>query len=248
MYGPLGTLDRGLGGAIDGMLCQYRALPYFGLIKIPDHLSYEEAASLVCAGATAWNALYGSKPLVAGQTVLFQGTGGVSLCGLLFARAAGCTTIITSSSDEKLKEIKEKYGVDYTINYKTQPNWDEEAIKITNGRGVDIICDNGGAESIEKSLNAINLDGTIVLIGILDANQTLEISNFAFRVMMKSCILRGVLAGSRQQTEQLMNLIGEKKLKPPVTKIFNFDLKSIKSAYQFIQSQTHIGKICIKID
>ena len=104
------------------------------LIKIPNHLSYEQAASLVCTGTTTWNALHGKNPLLPGQTVLFQGTGGVSLTGLMLAKVGGCTTILTSSFDEKLKE---KYGVDYTINYKTQPNSDEEALKITNGQGVE---------------------------------------------------------------------------------------------------------------
>jgi NADPH:quinone reductase-like Zn-dependent oxidoreductase len=241
-------LNNALGGSTDGMLTQYRALPYFGLIKIPDHLSYEEAASLVCAGTTAWNALHGNKPLLPGQSVLLQGTGGVSLCGLLLARAAGCTTIITSSSDDKLKELKEKYGVDYTINYRTKPNWDEEVLKITNGRGVDFILENGGAATIGKSLNAIKVGGLIALIGFLSAKENPENPNVALLALLKGCILRGILVGSREQTEQLMNLVDQRKLKPPVTKIFDFNLKSIKEAYQHIESQTHIGKICIRID
>jgi len=248
LYGPLQSLDYSLGGSVDGMLCQYKALSYFGLIKIPDHLSYEEAASLVCAGTTAWNALHGNKPLLPGQSVLFQGTGGVSICGLLLARAAGCTTIITSSSDEKLKEVKEKYGVDYTINYKTKPNWDEEVLKLTNGRGVDVILENGGAATIEKSLNSIKLGGLIALIGFLGAGKKVENPDVTLLTLKKGCIVRGILIGSREQTEQLMNLIDQRKIKPPVSKVFNFDLESVKKAYQYIQSQQHIGKICIKVD
>jgi NADPH:quinone reductase-like Zn-dependent oxidoreductase len=248
LYGPSENMNNALGGPADGMLAQYRALPYFGLIKIPDHLSYEEAASLVCAGTTAWNALHGNKPLLPGQSVLFQGTGGVSLCGLLLARAAGCTTIITSSSDDKLKKLKEKYGVDYTINYKTNPNWDEEVLKITNGRGVDLIFENGGAATIGKSLNSIRVGGLIALIGFLSAKDNPECPNVAFLALLKGCIVRGILVGSREQTEQLMNLIDQRKLKPPVTKVFDFNLKSIREAYQYIESQAHIGKICIRID
>lgn len=182
------------------------------------------------------------------KVFLLQSTGGVSLCGLLLARAAGCTTIITSSSDEKLKEIKEKYGVDYTINYKTNPNWDEEALKITNGRGVDVILENGGAGTIAKSLNAIKVGGLIALIGFLSAGESPENPNVALLALKKGCIVRGILVGPREQTEQLMNLIDQRKLKPPVTKVFNYDLESVKKAYQYIQSQTHIGKICIQID
>ena len=247
LYGT-SNLSNALGGGNDGMLAQYRALPYFGLIKIPDHLSYEEAASLVCAGTTAWNALHGNKPLLPGQSVLFQGTGGVSLCGLLLARAAGCTTIITSSSDEKLKELKEKYGVDYTINYKTNPNWDEEVLKITNGQGVDLIFENGGAATIGKSLNSIKIGGLIALIGVLGGRENPECPNVALLALVKGCVVRGILVGSREQTEQLMNLVDQRKLKPPVTKVFDFNLKSIKEAYRYLESQQHIGKICIRID
>ncbi|CAF4885102.1 unnamed protein product, partial [Rotaria sp. Silwood2] len=139
------------------------------LIKIPDHLSYEQAASLVCTGTTTWNALHGNNRLLPGQTVLLQGTGGVSLTGLMLAKAGGCTTIITSSDDEKLKQVKDKYGADYTINYKKQPNWDEEVLKITNGEGVDIILENGGAATIGKSLNSIKMGGIIACIGFLGA-------------------------------------------------------------------------------
>jgi NADPH:quinone reductase-like Zn-dependent oxidoreductase len=248
LYGQSQGLNKSLGGSIDGMLCQYRALPYFSLIKIADHLTYEEAASLVCAGVTAWNALHGNNRLLPGQSVLLQGTGGVSLCGLVLARAAGCTTIITSSSDEKLKEVKEKYGVDYTINYKTKPNWDEEVLKVTNGKGVDIILENGGVGTIEKSINSIKLGGIIACIGFLSAEENATSPNVTLLTLMKACVIRGIHVGSREQTEQLMNLIDQKKLNLPVTKVFNSDLESIKQAYQYLQSQSHIGKICIKIE
>ncbi|CAF4577466.1 unnamed protein product [Rotaria sp. Silwood2] len=193
------------------------------LIKIPDHLSYEQAASLVCTGTTTWNALHGNNRLLPGQTVLLQGTGGVSLTGLMLAKAGGCTTIITSSDDEKLKQVKDKYGADYTINYKKQPNWDEEVLKITNGEGVDIILENGAA------LKPENPDVALLALG-------------------KSCIVRGIIIGSREQTEQLMNLVDQKKLEPPVHKVFNFDPTSVKEAYRYLESQTHMGKICIKVD
>jgi NADPH:quinone reductase-like Zn-dependent oxidoreductase len=248
LYGPSRNWSNGLGGPVDGMLTQYKALPYFSLVKIPNHLSYEQAASLVCTGTTTWNALHGNNPLLPGQTVLFQGTGGVSLTGLMLAKAGGCTTIITSSSDEKLKEAKEKYGADYTINYKTQPNWDEEALKITNGEGVDMILENGGAATIGKSLNAIKMGGIIACIGFLGAGSKPEIPDVALLALGKGAVVRGIVIGSREQTEQLMTLVDQKKLIPPVQKVFNFDPKSVKQAYQYLESQQHLGKICIKVD
>lgn len=153
-------------------------------------------------------------PLLSGQSVLLQGTGGISLFGLLLARAAGCTTIVTSSSDEK-------YDVDYTINYKTTPNWDEEVLKIANNKGVDVILKNGGVVIIKKSLNAVKKGGTISLIGVLGARENPEPVDVAFITLMKGCTLRGILVASQQQTEQLMNAIDQKKIKPPVTKVFD---------------------------
>jgi NADPH:quinone reductase-like Zn-dependent oxidoreductase len=248
LYGPSRSWHNGLGGPADGMLTQYKALPYFGLVKIPDHLSYEQAASLVCTGTTTWNALHGNNSLLPGQTVLLQGTGGVSLTGLMLAKAGGCTTIITSSSDEKLREVKEKYGADYTINYKTTPNWDEEVLKITKGEGVDIILENGGAATIAKSINAIKMGGIVACIGFLGAGEKPQSPDVALLALGKGCIVRGIVIGSREQTEQLMNLVDQKKLIPPVHKVFNFDPASIKKAYQYLESQTHMGKVCIKVD
>ena len=248
LYGPSRSWSHSLGGPVDGMLTQYKALPYFGLVKIPDHLSYEQAASLVCTGTTTWNALHGNKPLLPGQTVLLQGTGGVSLTGLMLAKAGGCRTIITSSSDEKLREVKERYGADHVINYKARPDWDEEVLRLTHGQGVDVILENGGAATIGKSLNAIKMGGIIACIGFLGAEQKLDSPDVALLALQKGCIVRGVIVGSREQTEQLMCLVDQKKLEPPVNKVFGFDPASVKKAYQYLKSQTHIGKICIKVD
>jgi NADPH:quinone reductase-like Zn-dependent oxidoreductase len=125
LYGPQQDWDHGLGGPIDGMLREYATIPASAIVKIPKttKLSWSQLAGLVCTGTTAWNSLYGNNPLKPGQTVLFQGTGGVSMTGLMLAKAAGAITIITSSSDDKLKMAKSKYGVDHTINYKTTPEW-----------------------------------------------------------------------------------------------------------------------------
>lgn len=242
--------NTAVGALYDGMLTQYKALPYFSLIKIANHLSYEQAASLVCAGTTSWNALHGNKPLLPGQTVLLQGTGGVSVTGLMLARAGGCTTIITSSSDEKLKIMKEKYGADYTINYNTTPDWDEEVLRITNGEGVDVILENIGPASISKSLNAIQIGGIVACIGFLGADPDKKIENpgVTLLTIKKGCIVRGIQVGSREQTEQLMTFVDQRKLEPPVSKVFGFDETSVKQAYRYLEGQTHTGKICIKVD
>ena len=131
LYGPQKDWEHGLGGPIDGMLREYAAIPASAIVKIPKttKLRWSQLAGLVCTGTTAWNSLYGNVPLKPGQTVLFQGTGGVSMTGLMLAKAAGAITIITSSSDDKLKMAKDKYGVDYTINYKETPDWDQEAFE-----------------------------------------------------------------------------------------------------------------------
>ncbi|KAE9257628.1 hypothetical protein PF002_g857 [Phytophthora fragariae] len=151
-----GTERESLGGNIDGVLRQFITLPAQVLTKVPDDctLSFVQIASLVASGATAWNALFGLMPLKAG-------TGGVSSIGLQLAKAAGATTIITSSSDEKLKFVQDKLGADHVINYKTQPNWAVEANKITQGRGVDFILETGGSETIMQRIEAITIGGTI---------------------------------------------------------------------------------------
>ncbi|CAF3386221.1 unnamed protein product [Rotaria sp. Silwood2] len=122
LYGPSRSWSYSLDGPVDGMLTQYKALLYTDLIKIPNHLSYEQTASLLRTGTKTWNALLGNNQLLSGQTVLFQGTGSVSLTGLMLVKAAGCTRIIISDDDEKLKQFKDKYGVDYKINKKKEPN------------------------------------------------------------------------------------------------------------------------------
>lgn len=135
-----------LGGAIDGVLTQFRVFDQEGLLRVPEHLSFEEAATLPCAGLTAWNALVPTAHVQAGDTVLLLGTGGVSIFGLQFAKLHGARVIITSSSDEKLARAK-ALGADETINYKTYPEWDKEVLRLTGGKGVDIVLEVGGGET-----------------------------------------------------------------------------------------------------
>ena len=158
--------NSALGGAIDGVAREYAVFSEEGLVHAPASLSDEEVAALPCAAVTAWHALFGHAGTVPGDTVLLQGTGGVSIFALQFAVMAGLRTIITSSSDEKLARAK-KLGAHETINYKTTPNWDEAARKLTGGEGVDHIIEVGGSDTLARSMKALRVHGAISVIGVL---------------------------------------------------------------------------------
>lgn len=249
LYGHSKDQDSCLGAYTDGVLTQYKILPEGGLVKIPkdSHLTHEEAATLVCTGVTAWNCLYGIKDcFIAGQSVLLLGTGGVSITALILAKAAGAITIITSSSDEKLKYVQEKYGVDHVVNYKTHPDWEKEVLKITDGEGVDFIIEGGGSGTIEKSLASVKVGGQVSLIGFLgQAEQTPEL---LMPILMKSVIIRGVIVGPKQLSEQLVRFVHAKKLPMPVEKVFGFSEEEVQGAYEALKSQTVVGKIAIRVD
>lgn len=246
LYGTEETNDSALGACVDGVMCQYRVFTSTEVLKLPEdtHLSYEEAASLVCAGVTAWNCLYGGgKPFIAGQTVLFLGTGGVSICGLIFAKAAGAVTIITSSSDKKIEHVKEKYGADYGVNYNTHPDWEKEVLKITKGKGVDVVIENGGSGTIVKSLASVRPGGQIGLVGFL--SQADEITDLIIPIMKKGAMVRGIQVGSRQLFEELLQFVHAKKLRLPIEHRFGFSEEQVHSAYEKLVSQTGLGKIAI---
>ncbi|KAI0350994.1 NAD-P-binding protein [Trametes cingulata] len=232
----------GLGAPIDGVLTEYKVLPAHTLVSIPEHLSYEEASTLPCAAVTAYNALLGPTPLKGGDTVLVQGTGGVSIFGLQLAVASGATVIATSSSDEKLKIAKE-LGAAHTINYKTTPNWDEEVLKITKGRGVDYVIEVGGSGTIMKSVNCVRYGGTVSLIGFVTGRG--DVSELPVKVIDKAINMRGILIGSRQLFENMNRLISARKLRPVIDKVFKFE--EARSAYEYQASQKHVGKVVIKV-
>ncbi|KAI8326308.1 putative zinc-type alcohol dehydrogenase-like protein [Martensiomyces pterosporus] len=240
----------GYGGDRDGVLRQYHVYPAIALLKVPadTHLSWEQIASLPCAAVTAWNALFGGVSLRPGQTVLLQGTGGVSVIGLILARAAGASTIITSSSDAKLEYAKNVLGADYTINYKTHPNWEDEVLKITNGQGADFILEVSGFKTITQSFKAISLGGTIAQIGALATDGNGENANVPRLALTKGATLRGILIGSVQQFEELIRFIHARKLEIPVDKTFGFSPEEVQQAFAHLESQKHIGKIAIRVD
>ena len=231
-----------LGGDIDGCLAEFRSFDENGLVLIPEHLSYEEAATLPCAALTAYHALFVSGCLKSEDSVLLQGTGGVSIFALQFSSIYASKTIITSSSDEKLGRAKE-LGAGHLINYKETPEWDKAVLELTERRGVDQVVEVGGAGTIQKSLNAVRMGGHIAVIGALSGGEG-TISPVS--ILMKSLKLHGIFVGSRQMFEQMNKLLClHSHLKPVIDKVFDF--KEAREALRYMESGAHFGKIVVKV-
>jgi NADPH:quinone reductase-like Zn-dependent oxidoreductase len=227
-----------LGGMIDGMLADYALLAETGAIKIPDHLSFEQAATLPCAALTAWNALIDTGRIKAGETVAILGTGGVSCFGVAFAKMHGAFVFLTSSSDEKLAHAK-TLGADTLINYRAQPDWDQEILKQTGGAGVDHVLEVGGAGTLEKSMNAVRPGGSIYVIGALAGPGSIN----PRMINRKGIRLQGIHVGSRDMFADMNRAITLHGLKPAIDRVFGFD--DAKAAYAHQQSGQHFGKIVI---
>lgn len=228
-----------LGGAIDGVLAEYVVFDEQGLVRIPDHLSYQQAATLPCAAVTAWNALYGLHPLQPGQTVLVLGTGGVSIFGLQFARMAGARVIATSSSDEKLERIT-AMGASDVINYKTNPEWQETVRALTDGRGVDHVVEVGGPGTLGRSVGATRNGGVVSLIGVLTKGEIDPMTIFR-----SGAIVRPIYVGSRQMFEAMNRAISLHRLEPVIDRVFPF--AAAPEAYRHLKGATHVGKVVIQI-
>ena len=235
------THQSALGGGIDGMLAEYAVLEEEGAVKIPEHLSIEEGATLPCAGVTAWHAMVEHARLIAGSTVLLQGTGGVSIFALQLAKAMGVKVIITSSSDDKLARAKQ-LGADHGINYRMTPDWDKAAVEITGGRGVDCVIEVAGAGTIARSFASIRVGGRVCLIGSLSGPAT-ELNPGL--IVGKRANVQGISVGSTQMFDAMNRAISANKLKPVVDKVFSFD--EVQAAYQHMASGAHFGKIVIRI-
>lgn len=231
-----------LGGAIHGVLAEYVLFDQQGLVQLPTHLSFEEGATLPCAGVTAWNALYAGRPLIAGQSVLVLGTGGVSIFALQFARAAGAQVIATSSSDDKLARAQQ-LGATATVNYRDHPEWQKEVLALTDGRGVDHVIEVGGAGTLARSIEAARLGGQIHQIGVLTGGGGQIDPSVPMR---KGLILRGIYVGSRQMFDAMNRAIAVNTLRPVIDRVFAF--AQAADAYRHMQSQAHLGKIVIRIE
>ncbi|OAL47018.1 NAD(P)-binding protein [Pyrenochaeta sp. DS3sAY3a] len=249
LYGAMSDWHHSLGGCYDGVLREYIALPSSALVKIPTttELSFAQLSALVCTGTTAWNALYGNNPLKPGQTVLLLGTGGVSITALILAKAAGATTIITSSSDDKLAQVQKTYGADYTVNYKNTPEWSKEVLKIPKGHGADFILENGGAGTIAQSIDAVAYGGNIAVIGFLASCPQEKMPDVAALALGKGAVVRGIMVGSKQQLEDVTRFVTSKNLNMPVERVFNFSREDVVNAFEYLVSGQHIGKVCIAV-
>lgn len=236
----LAAAPSALGGAIDGMLAQYVALEEGGMVRIPAHLSYQEAATLPCAAVTAWHALMVHGGLIAGKTILVQGTGGVSIFGLQIARMMGANVIVTSSSDAKLARAK-AMGASHTINYKTTPDWEKAALELTGGVGVDQVVEVGGAGTFAKSLAAIRMGGKLSLIGVLSGAAEIN----PMLIMGRRANIQGISVGSTQMFEAMNAAIAANGMKPVVDKVFGFG--DTKAAFAHLLGASHFGKIVIDI-
>lgn len=233
-YGDVNALSvkSGLGGVLDGTLCQYGAFNETGLVRAPDNLDFREASTLSCAALTSWNALYGLKPLKPGDTVLVQGTGGVSIFALQFAKAAGAKVIATTSSPEK-EAVVRKLGADHVINYRQDANWGKTARGLTpGGAGVDYIIEVGGADTIPHSLEAIKYGGIISLIGFLGGMQP---KSSILEAVTSNCTFRGVYVGSRAMMEDMVAAIEANDIHPVVDKKA-FSLEQTRDAYDHMVS------------
>jgi NADPH:quinone reductase-like Zn-dependent oxidoreductase len=229
-----------LGGSVDGMLAEYVVLHENGVVHIPPHLSYEEAAALPCAAVTSWNALT-TWMLKPGMSVLLQGTGGVSIFALQFAKLAGARVIITSSSDEKLKRAVQ-LGADDCINYKTNPDWDTKAIALTGGIGVDHIIEVGGPGTLARSMNAVRSGGRISIIGLLTGT---DVTVSPMPILGKQIQVQGIFVGSRDMFESMNRAIALHGLRPVVDRVFEFD--RARDALRYLQNGQHLGKIVIRL-
>jgi NADPH:quinone reductase-like Zn-dependent oxidoreductase len=233
------AMESALGGALDGMLAERVVLRQGGLVSVPDHLTDPEAATLPCAALTAWNSLVEQGNVRAGDTVLLLGTGGVSIFALQFANLLGARVIITSSSDDKLARAK-SLGAWATINYRDTPEWEQAVLDLTGGRGVDHTVEVGGAGTLQRSVAATRVAGSIGLIGVLthgELNPTL--------IMRKSIRLQGIYVGSRRMFEDMNRAIAQHRLKPVIHRAYAFE--EARKAYRAMRKARHFGKLVIEL-
>jgi len=234
-------LDTSLGGPLDGMLREYALLSAEGVVHVPEHLSDEEAATLPCAGLTAWSALVRHGNVKPGDVVLVLGTGGVSIFALQFAKLLGAAVIVTSSNNDKLERAK-ALGADHGVNYRENANWSKAVRELTGGEGVDHVIEVGGVGTLTQSMRAVRMGGTISLIGVLAGAETaLNLTP----LLMQDIRLQGVIVGHREGFEEMNRAIAAHALRPAIDRVF--PLADSKSAFELMGSGGHFGKICIRV-
>ena len=230
-----------LGGDIYGMLAEEVVLNEQGVIKVPDYLSIEEAATLPCAALTAWNALVTASRLTAGETVLIQGTGGVSIFALQFAKAMGARVLGTSSSDAKLERAR-SLGLDAGWNYRSNPDWEKWVMEQTAGQGADVVVEVGGAGTFSRSLTSVRMGGSVAQIGVLSqSTEPLQIP----LILHRQVHLQGIYVGSRTQFQQMIHALEQNRIQPVIDQIYAF--KDLPAALRRMQSGAHFGKIVVRV-
>ena len=234
------AVSRARGGSVDGMLAEHTVLHETAAIAIPAHMSFEEGATLPCAGLTAWNAVVEIANIRAGETVLVLGTGGVSLFALQFAKLRGARAILTSSSDDKLVMAK-TLGADEVINYRETFDWHKKVVELTGGRGVDLTVEVGGAGTLERSIRATRLGGAIALIGVVAEPAQID----PRLVMSRGVRLQGVIVGSLEMFAAMNAALTEAELRPVIDRVFPFE--EAREAYAHLQSARHFGKVVIAV-
>ena len=233
-------LTSTLGGPLDGVMTEYMVLSEQGVVKAPEHLSDEEAAALPCAALTAWSAVVTDGQVKAGDRVLVQGTGGVSLFALQFAKLLGAHVIVMSSSDEKLQRAI-SLGADEGLNYVSTPEWGKEVRRMAGADGVDLIIEVGGQQTLPQSLRAIRAGGTISLIGVL-SGLNMEVS--LGLIVIRKVRLQGITVGNRDGMEAMMRAISQHAIKPVIDRTFAFE--ELREALDYLARGVHFGKVCVR--
>ena len=233
---------RALGGSMDGVLAEEVVLPATAWVRAPGHLDFAEAATLTCAGVTAWHGLFGLDPIPPGGTVALLGTGGVSVWALQLAKAAGLRAIVTSSDDAKLERAR-ALGADATVNYRTVPDWGAAILEATGGRGADRVLDIGGPDTIGRSIAALRMGGTIAIIGRLTGTEPARFDPAALFGGAKK--LAGLMVGSRAMTDDLARFVERSQLKPVIDRRFPFE--QVGAAYRYLEQAAHFGKVVVEI-
>lgn len=238
---PIDLVTRRLGGPLDGTLTTHLRVPAEAVVKIPNHLSDAEAATLPCAGVTAWSALHEPTPLRMGETVLILGSGGVALMALQLAKAAGARVIVTTSSAERATRLKDM-GADLVINRAERPDWSKATREATGGIGCDRVLELGGAETLNDSLKAVRSGGTIIIIGNVTGNDAQLFLPF---MLSKRVTMQSVSVGSKQAFEAMNRALDYHRIHPVVGRVFGFD--AAPEAFRTLQSHGEFGNICISI-
>ena len=229
------------GDHADGFAATTITMPARGFTPMPANLDYEAAATLTCAGLTAWRALMVEAHLKPGDWVLVQGSGGVSVFALQFARMMGCNVIATSSSDEKLQKLS-ALGAQHLINYRQEPKWGDKALELTAGRGVDVVVEVGGPATLPQSVRAVAFGGCISMIGVLTGISG-EVPTA--ELFQKNAVISGITVGSRRHQLDMIAAVEANDLRPVIDSVY--PLEQLADAFRLQESQAHFGKICVAI-